>query len=85
MKKRNREFWKCLRKTTLLAPLLFLVGCASSYHCYPCGQVNCGYCPRNALPYSSGQTNCCVDSIGQKYLVDHSELARPADSSTQKN
>lgn len=57
-----------LRAVSLLS-LFALVGCASSYNCYPCGKVNCDYCPPKPLPYLDYQSCNCNDSIGQAYLT----------------
>ena len=65
-----------LRRLICLLPLVVLVGCASGYHCYPCGQVSCSYCPPNPLPYSVPDTCNCNDSIGQRHLADmHAGMA----------
>ncbi len=58
-----------LFRALLLMPLFGLMGCASAYDCYPCGQVSCGYCPPNPLPYTTYQPCNCNDSIGQTYAA----------------
>ncbi len=58
-----------LGRLICLLPLAALVGCATDYHCYSCGQVRCSYCPPNPIPYSVSEPRNCKDSIGQTYLA----------------
>lgn len=59
-----------LKRLISLLALIAFTGCASGYHCYPCGQVSCDYCPPNPLPYAMTDPCNCQDSIGQKYLAN---------------
>jgi len=62
----------------------FLLGCASSYHAYPCGRVPYCYCPPSPLPHSD--YHACPTCLASKYLArpqDTSALAAETDSRTE--
>jgi hypothetical protein len=74
---------KTLLKTIVcLLPVALLAGCASGYHCYPCGRVSCHYCPPAPLPSVVFNSCNCQDSKGQRYL-GNTALETEQDFTTQ--
>lgn len=50
-------------------------GCASAYHCYPCGRVGYGYCPEPPLPYT--QYCACPTPIAARFQQQQAYAASP--------
>ena len=46
--------------------LIFVAGCATAYHKYPCGCVPLDYCPLAPLPYT--QYDRCPTPIAQEFV-----------------
>lgn len=62
------------RRLALLATVVLLTaGCSSAYRCYEGGCINCRYCPRKPLAYST-YTGCPCHSDAADRVAGQSTL-----------